>query len=213
MTENEKLVRDETEAIECLKSNKPTSGYLMLQESIDMAIKALEEVQQYRAIGTVEELETASKYLQLAKKHGTVGKAIEACTEYEGIGTVEECREAMKKKSEKPMAELGVFGNPEEKDIGRLEALHHKILYSKLAESVTEQEMIALLRAKDALKKQLSECPVDKTKPDSGYGNYYKNARVIVCPNCNGRLKLKSKGKYCDKCGQKLSWENHDVKK
>ena len=55
MTENEKLVRDETEAIECLKSNKPTSGYLMLQESIDMAIKALEEVQQYRAIGTPEE--------------------------------------------------------------------------------------------------------------------------------------------------------------
>jgi len=54
MTENEKLIRDETEAIECLKSNKPTSGYLMLQESIDMAIKALEEIQKYRAIGTVE---------------------------------------------------------------------------------------------------------------------------------------------------------------
>ena len=101
MTENEKLVRDETEAIECLKSNKPTSGYLMLQESIDMAIKALEEVQQYRAIGTVEEMETASKYLRLVKKHGTVGKAIEACAEYEGIGTVEECREAMEKQRRK----------------------------------------------------------------------------------------------------------------
>lgn len=82
MTENEKLVRDEAEAIECLKSNKPTSGYLMLQESIDMAIKALEEVQQYRAIGTV-------------------GKAIEACAEHEGIGTVEECREAMEKQRRK----------------------------------------------------------------------------------------------------------------
>ena len=23
---------------------------------------------------------------------------------------------------------------------------------------------------------------------------------------CGGRLKLKSKGKYCDKCGQKLDW-------
>ena len=101
MTENEKLVRDETEAIECLKSNKPTSGYLMLQESIDMAIKALEEVQQYRAIGTVEELKAASKYLQLVKKHGTVGKAIDACAEYEGIGTVEECREAMEKQRRK----------------------------------------------------------------------------------------------------------------
>ena len=30
-------------AIECLKSNKPTSGYVMLQESIDMAINALEK--------------------------------------------------------------------------------------------------------------------------------------------------------------------------
>lgn len=42
MTESEKLIRNEAEAIECLKSNKPTSGYVMLQESIDMAIKALE---------------------------------------------------------------------------------------------------------------------------------------------------------------------------
>ena len=66
---------------------------------------------------------------------------------------------------------------------------------------------------REAVTKQISRHPVDKTKPDSGYGNYYENARVIVCPNCNGRLKLKSKGKYCDKCGQKLSWENHDVTK
>ena len=43
MTESDKLIRNETEAIECLKSNKPTSGYVMLQESIDMAIKALEK--------------------------------------------------------------------------------------------------------------------------------------------------------------------------
>ena len=32
-----------SETIECLKSNKLTSGYVMLQESIDMAIKALEK--------------------------------------------------------------------------------------------------------------------------------------------------------------------------
>lgn len=43
MTESEKLIRNKAEAIECLKSNKPTSGYVMLQESIDMAIKALEK--------------------------------------------------------------------------------------------------------------------------------------------------------------------------
>jgi hypothetical protein len=104
MTENEKLVRDETEAIECLKSNKPTSGYLMLQESIDVAIKALEEVQKYRAIGTLEELKEAMKYVWLVKKHGTIGKALEECAEYESIGTPEECRAAMEKqKAKKPM--------------------------------------------------------------------------------------------------------------
>ena len=43
MTESERLIENEAEAIECLKSNKPTSGYVMLQESIDMAIQALEK--------------------------------------------------------------------------------------------------------------------------------------------------------------------------
>lgn len=43
MAENDKLIRNEAEAIECLKNNKPTSGYVMLQESIDMAIKALKK--------------------------------------------------------------------------------------------------------------------------------------------------------------------------
>ena len=67
----------------------------------DTAIKALEEVQRYRQIGTVEELEAASKYLRLVKKHGTVGKTIEECAEYEEIGTVDECREAMEKQTPK----------------------------------------------------------------------------------------------------------------
>lgn len=61
------------------------------------AINALEEVQQYRAIGTLEELKEAMKYVWLVKKHGTIGKALEECAEYESIGTPEECRAAMEK--------------------------------------------------------------------------------------------------------------------
>lgn len=61
----------------------------------EMAILALEEVQKYIAIGTVEELKAAMKYVSLAKKHGTVGKAIDACAEYEAIGTVSELQEKM----------------------------------------------------------------------------------------------------------------------
>lgn len=39
----EKLIKTQQEAIECIKSNYPTSGYEMLKESLDMAIKALEK--------------------------------------------------------------------------------------------------------------------------------------------------------------------------
>ena len=43
MEDSDKLIINEEEAIECLKSNKPTSGYVMLQESVDFAIRALEK--------------------------------------------------------------------------------------------------------------------------------------------------------------------------
>lgn len=66
MLEN-KLIKTEKEAIECLKKNKPTSGFYMLQEAVDMAICSLEEIQQYRALGTVEELRVA-RDKQIPKK-------------------------------------------------------------------------------------------------------------------------------------------------
>ena len=59
MTENEVLIKTPEEAIETIKSNMPTSGYHMLRESLDMAIIALKEIQQYREIGTVEECREA----------------------------------------------------------------------------------------------------------------------------------------------------------
>lgn len=86
--------------------------------------------------------------------------------------------------------------------IARILTCNEAVMWDEYRKIGTPEE------CQEAVAKQISRHPVDKTKPDSGYGNYYENARVIVCPNCNGRLKLKSKGKYCDKCGQKLSWED-----
>ena len=43
MADSDKLIINEAEAVECLKSNKPTIGYVMLKESIDMAIHILEK--------------------------------------------------------------------------------------------------------------------------------------------------------------------------
>ena len=59
----------------------------------------------------------------------------------------------------------------------------------------------AVINERDIPKK-----PIDKTKPDDTASRAYENCNIIVCPTCSGRLKLKSKGNYCDKCGQKLDW-------
>lgn len=69
--------------------------------ALDIAIKALEEVQEYRMLGIVEELKTGKRYMELAKMHGTIGKVIDKCAEYEENGTVEECREAVEKQKVK----------------------------------------------------------------------------------------------------------------
>lgn len=67
MNKKEKIVKTPEEAIETIKLNMPTSGYQMLRESLDMAINALKEIQQYRKIGTVEECREAVEK-QKAKK-------------------------------------------------------------------------------------------------------------------------------------------------
>ena len=70
-------------------------------EALEVALYALKEIQNYRKLGTLEELAKAKKYIDLAKKHGTIGEMIDECAEYESIGTVEECREAVEKQRPK----------------------------------------------------------------------------------------------------------------
>ena len=60
--------------------------------AIEGAVKALKEIQNYRKLGTLEELARAKKYIDLAKKHGTIGEMIDECAAYEEIGTVEELK-------------------------------------------------------------------------------------------------------------------------
>ena len=57
-----------------------------------------------------------------------------------------------------------------------------------------------------ALEKQIPKKPIDGTHDYNTYAKMHENMRMIYCPSCNERLKLKSKGKHCDKCGQKLDW-------
>ena len=93
----------ENELIEWIEAFKKTyAGFpKKSEEACDAAISALKEIQNYRKLGTLEELARADTYIKLAKSHGTVGEMIDRCAAYEEIGTVEKCREAVEKQKPK----------------------------------------------------------------------------------------------------------------
>ena len=72
-----------------------------VNQALEIAKQALEEIQRYRGIGTVEEIKTVKKYIELKKRCGTPSNTIDLCAEYAAIGTVEECREAVEKQKPK----------------------------------------------------------------------------------------------------------------
>ena len=81
----------ENEAIEKIKYRMHTVEQVAGEngmEDLEMAIKALEEVQQYRTIGIPEELQEMKK---------DFAEALSDWRQYRKIGTLEECQAAMEK--------------------------------------------------------------------------------------------------------------------
>ena len=91
---------NENEAIERIKYRMHTAGQVAGKggmEDLEMAIKALEEVQQYRAIGTPEELQEMKK---------DFSEALSDWRQYRKIGTLEECRAAVEKQTAKKVKSI-----------------------------------------------------------------------------------------------------------
>ena len=70
----------EIEAIEAIKSNKPTSGYTILCEALDMAVEALETMQQMKERNITQKtiLEYAKFEDECVKKGFTFKSLLEA---------------------------------------------------------------------------------------------------------------------------------------
>ena len=60
----------------------------------------------------------------------------------------------------------------------------------------------AFKKAGEALDKQIPQKPINLSN-----ATLDAYCAIFRCPRCNGRLKMKSKGAYCDKCGQAITWE------
>lgn len=99
MTENEAIkILKKDSCYECAQgTDSPFNceyGGCRVAKATRMAIQVLEEVQQYRAIGTVEELQDMkSNYFE----------ALSDWRQYRKIGTLEECRAAVKQTAKKPI--------------------------------------------------------------------------------------------------------------
>ena len=79
-----------------------------VNEALEIAKQALEEIQQYREIGTVEECKELAYIVNIAEKE-ELAKIIDEYLLYSKIGTVEECREAVEKqKPKKPKDSLKI---------------------------------------------------------------------------------------------------------
>ena len=67
-------------------------------EAMELAVKSLEEVQKYRAIGTVKEIKIREAQAKRLSEGYLTNLGI--LREYQSIGTPEECREAVEKQRE-----------------------------------------------------------------------------------------------------------------
>lgn len=61
----------------------------------------------------------------------------------------------------------------------------------------------AFQKAEEALDKQIPQRPINLSN-----ATLDAYCAIFRCPRCKGRLKIKSKGAYCDKCGQAIDWSD-----
>lgn len=98
----------ENEAIERIKYRIKTATDICgkdvdgkVYEDMEIAINALQEIQQYRSIGTPDEIEGLNFSSNQLRLVNLVEKYKEKLKEYEKIGTVSKCKKAIEKQKPK----------------------------------------------------------------------------------------------------------------
>lgn len=152
-------------------------------------LETLEEIQQYREIGTVEELKLAIRYIDLAKRYKSIRKAIGTLEEYEDIGTVEECREAVEKVRglEKYIDQMKW-----ERDVAVEQLKEIGVVFGENMDGV-----------KAAVEKQKPRKPLGGRDI---YGNDYK-----ICRECSAIVEDGQwRANFCPDCGNVIDWSEEE---
>lgn len=200
----------EQEAIEKIK-DLSDRGYPTLRTAKEIAIKALEEVQQYREIGSVGEIKQAIGVLSLSEND--IIKTFHELNEYRKIGTVEQV------KNQKGNLNVAYQIISDYEQYGTIEDFKKAQRYMRLVnahgtigrviDSCAEYESIGTVEeCREAVEKQKAKKPIPINYQD--YADKIDNAEFFegsyFCPNCGTVLRS---GSYCNRCGQKLGWNEN----
>jgi len=158
--------------------------YQKFTKSIEMAIAALEEIQQYRALGTVEDFKNRINDVK------TLGRMYEKLSDKE----VKEYRE------------LKTY-----KEIGTVEKLRELISKGKAYEQVAWERDIAISQLEEigcSLGKKMGEAKEAVEKQRAKKPKFY--AYNFYCSKCGNLVGNKEFGwkrfMYCDHCGQAIDF-------
>lgn len=159
-------------------------------QSCEVAIAALEEIQQYREIGTVEEcVENKAIAEELsAIEIAEIYVMLEKLKQYQEIGTVEEI-ERMKRYQKLAKA--------------------HGTIGQVIEECVKYEAIGNVEECREAVEKQVPKIP-------NTYGDGYDDEGNLIydmyeCPNCGKSYEIDyDRYDYCPECGQKIDWSKED---
>ena len=153
----------------------PSKAIILTDDDVD-------KWHQYKAIGTVEDIQKVLSFLGDENKRSIIDD-LKLLNQYKEIGTVEGCKRAIEISKE------------------------NYYLYLEYKAKVQEYEAIGTVEEFKALKEKnepKKPLPID-------YENYIgiiANAKFLKgaywCPNCKHTVRS---GVYCDDCGQALDWE------
>lgn len=196
----------ENEAIEILQEFKTDKPILEMiygdchEEALKIASKALEEIQQYRTIGTVEEIES---YIRLSEKLNVcdlVGENAELenkitfleaeLNTYKKIGTVEF------------FEQLSEQFKPHTVDENSCKMRNCNRCDKYRKENKKYHSIGTVTKCKEAMEKQ-------KAKSPHIWGDGYAGGQLVYdtydCPNCGENYEIDyADYEYCPKCGQRI---------
>ena len=223
----------ENEAIEELHGIRPYGGIIPQRraEALDVAIKALKEVQQYRAIGTPEDFLKMMTNRGFSKENlAQINCNLMLLKEYTAIGTPEELQKAEK---EENILKFYYCDSEDSYLIGRRVGNFYYAhyldgswvfdmsrylpwgIYINGREYPSEPREINFSEwLKGFVKKECGGTPEEcraamekqtakRPSCDSFDGLHFSP----ICPNCGGELDEDERESYCE-CGQKLDWSD-----